>query len=76
MTIDMESLKSEICTSKKTTLLLLNRKDKIVGGLYSNHIDVNRLLLTTLDADKSDERYLLYYNGMGIYFSSYKRIDQ
>lgn len=53
------------------TLLLLNNTGAIVGSVVPAAIKLDEVILTQLKA--SPEKYLLSYQGLTIFFSSYKK---
>lgn len=53
-----------------TIIELRNKNNQIVGAIYTISVDPTKLVLT---ATKTDEKYYLYYEGFGIYFSYWNK---
>jgi len=57
---------------KDSAVIELRNKDrKIVGAIYTSTVDPTKLILTA--TKNTDEKYYLYYEGFGIYFSFWQK---
>jgi hypothetical protein len=60
------------CTAERTILELQNIDHKTVGALYLDQLRYKNFIVS--DTNNS-EKYYLYIDGIGIYFSFYKKIN-
>jgi hypothetical protein len=59
-------------TAKSTILELQNIDHKIVGALYLDQLRYKNFVVSETN---NSEKYYLYIDGVGIYFSFYRKID-
>jgi hypothetical protein len=52
---------------------LLDHTRHIVGALYLNHLDLDLVGIT--ETTTAGEKYLLYLNGIAIYFTYYRKAE-
>lgn len=74
----LTSLFTGYCQGEPKKLLLLSsRKDDQgvnipVGVIYTDKVDPLDIIISTTN---SDEKYFLYYKGLGIYFTTWRKIN-
>ena len=56
---------------KPPVVELLNRERKLVGAIYFNNLRYKNFAVTETS---TSEKYYLYVDGLGIYFSYYQKI--
>jgi hypothetical protein len=57
---------------KPPVIELLNKERKLVGAIYFNKLKYKNFAVTETD---TSEKYYLYVDGLGIYFSYYQKIN-
>jgi hypothetical protein len=65
--------KSWVKTAKVSLVYLLDHTKHIVGALYLNHLDLDLVGIT--ETTTAGEKYLLYLNGVAIYFTYYRKAE-
>lgn len=50
---------------------LKNHMGKIVGAVYAKTVDPTKIVISSATAE---EKYFLYYQGIGIYFSTWAKL--
>ena len=65
--------KSWVRTAKVSLVYLLDHTKHIVGALYLNHLDLDLVGIT--ETTTAGEKYLLYLNGVAIYFTYYRKAE-
>lgn len=58
-------------TEKPPVLQLLDINKKPIGAIYFNYLEYNKIMVSTTD---TSEKYYLFMNGLGIYFSFWEKI--
>ena len=56
----------------KPAIELLNKDKTPVAALYMNSVDIGKLVISSTN---NSERYYLYYDGLGVYFTYYRPLD-
>ena len=65
--------KSWVENAKISLVYLLDHTRHIVGALYLNHLDLDLVGIT--ETTTAGEKYLLYLNGIAIYFTYYRKAE-